>query len=155
MDVEETFGASRMDAAGILPKLEVLGGTNILVCARIAWNDCAAMNSVHLCRWWLTAITALCRGWPTLDHSQAIATTCERVAAKLIHQSSHQVNTASPDTHFSGTKLRDLLQVERLALVQQFDFHSVTVNSALNVERMIRLAPMGMANNVSDRFTCC
>lgn len=86
------------------------------------------------------------------DHPQGIAPLVARLARELVHQLTHQKDTAAADPEFAGIEIGYGLNVERITLIKEADFQTMFEEKALDLDLSLRAFPMGMTDDVVDRF---
>src|SRR5262249_4120444 len=87
---------------------------------------------------------------PALDHAQHVAARAVRLAGQLVHQFAHQEHAAAADADLAGVKVRHLVDVEGLALVEQVDLEGVAVGVALDLNLGVGAVAVGVADDVAE-----
>jgi hypothetical protein len=70
------------------------------------------------------------------------------LAAQLVHKGAHQKDAATSDAFFGGIEVGHRGQVKRGALVDEQDFNSVCPEEALDLQRRIGLAAVGVPDDI-------
>src|SRR6516164_5295997 len=87
---------------------------------------------------------------PAFDHPQGVAPGSQWLATQFIHEGPHQVNSPAPHAQLPRIHVRNRSQIERICLVQEQDFHNVSVDAAANLDRGLGIFPVAVANDIGN-----
>jgi hypothetical protein len=90
-----------------------------------------------------------------LHQPQSISPFRTLLAAELVEGGAHQEDSPAADPQFCRIEVGDVADIERLALVEDMNFHPVGMRVADQLDKLVRLVLMAVADHVGQRLVHC